>query len=105
MKSLVVDVGESRVKILTTGQEALREFASGPSLTAEEFVSGVLDAAGGWEFDLVSIGYPGPVLRDEPASEPLDLGPGRVGSDFKAAFGCLIKLINDFAVQAYVSYV
>jgi hypothetical protein len=76
MKFMVVDVGESRVKILATGQEALREFASGPSLTAEEIVSGVLDAAGGWKFDLVSIGYPGPVLRGKPAAEPLDLGPG-----------------------------
>jgi polyphosphate glucokinase len=105
MKFMVVDVGESRVKILATGQEALREFASGPSLTAEEIVSGVLDAAGGWKFDLVSIGYPGPVLRDKPASEPLDLGPGRVGFDFKPAFGCLIKLINDVETQALGSYV
>jgi len=99
MKSLDVDVGESRVKILATGQEALREFSSGPSLTAEGFVSGILDTAGGWEFDLVSIGYPGPVLRDEPASEPLDPGPGRVGFDFKAAFGCLIKIINYIDIQ------
>jgi hypothetical protein len=36
MKILVVEVGESRVRILATGQETLREFASGPSLTAEE---------------------------------------------------------------------
>ena len=79
MKFLVVDVGESRVKILATGQEALREFASGPSLTAEEIVSGVLDAAGGWKFDLVSIGYPGPVLRGKPASETASTS-GRGGS-------------------------
>jgi polyphosphate glucokinase len=105
MKSLVVDVGESRVKILTTGQEAPREFASGPSLTAEEFVSGVLDAAGGWKSYLASIGYPGPVLRGKPASEPHNLGPGWVGFDFKAAFGCLIKLINDVEMQALGSYV
>lgn len=129
MKILVVDVGESCVSILATGQETLREFASGPSLTAEEMVSGVLDAAEGWEFDLVSIGYPGPVVRGKPTSEPPDLGPGWVGFDFeaafgysacgvgtldeadgwvgfdfKAAFGCLVKLINDVEMQALGSY-
>ena len=78
MRILVVDLGESRVKILATGQETLREFASGPSLTAEAMVSGVLDAAEGWKFDLVSIGYPGPVLRGKPVSEPHNLGPGWV---------------------------
>jgi polyphosphate glucokinase len=54
MKFMVVDLGESRVKILATGQETLREFASGPSLTAEEIVSGVLDAAGGWNSRLLA---------------------------------------------------
>ena len=71
---------------------------------AEEIVSGVLDAARGWKIDLASIGYPGPVLRGKPASKPLDLGPGWVGFDFKAAFGCLIKLINDVEMQALGSY-
>ncbi len=42
---LVVDVGGNHVKILVTGQEAPREFASGPSMTAEETVTGVLKAA------------------------------------------------------------
>ena len=78
---------EPQVKILATGQEMFREFASGPSLTAEEMVSGVLKAAEGWKYDLVSIGYPGPVLLGKPASEPHDLGPGWVGFDFEAAFG------------------
>ena len=105
MKFLVVDVGDSCVKILATGQEALREFASGPSLTTEGIVSGVLDAAGGSKFDLVSIGDPGPVLRGKPESEPLEHRPGRVGFDFKAAFGCFIKLINDVETQALGSYV
>lgn len=129
MKILVVDVGKSRVKILATGQETLREFASGPSPTAEEMVSGVLKAADGWKYDLVSIGYPGPVLQGKPASEPYDLGPGWVGFDFEAAFGysacgvgkldeadgwygfdfqaafgCLVKLINDVEMQALGSY-
>ena len=104
MQVLVVDVGGNHVKILVTGQEAPREFASGPSMTAEEMVSGVLKAAEGWKYDAVSIGYPGPVLRGKPVSEPHNLGPGWVGFDFEAAFGCPVKLINDAAMQALGSY-
>ena len=55
---LVVDVGGTHVKILATGQETPRKFVSEPSLTAGEMVSGVLKAAEGWKYDVVSIGYP-----------------------------------------------
>src|SRR3989304_3851203 len=104
MRVLVVDVGGNHVKFLVTGQEAPREFASGPSMTAEEMVSGLLKAAEGWKYDVVSIGSPGAVLRDKPVSEPHNLGPGWVGFDFEAAFGCPVKLINDAAMQALGSY-
>ena len=40
MQVLVVDVGGNHVKMLVTGQETPREFASGPSMTAQEMVSG-----------------------------------------------------------------
>jgi polyphosphate glucokinase len=104
MQVLVVDVGGNHVKILVTGQEAPREFASGPSMTAEEMVAGVLKAAEGWKYEAVSIGNPGPVLRGRPVSEPHKLAPGWVGFDFEAAFGCPVKLMNDAAMQALGSY-
>ena len=104
MLVLVIDVGGNHVKILITGQGTPREFASGPSMTPEEMVSGVLKAAEGWKYDVVSIGYPGAVLRDKPVSEPHNLAPGWVGFDFEVAFGCPVKLINDAAMQALGSY-
>ena len=104
MKVLVVDVGGTHVKILATGQASRREFVSGPTLTPEEMVREVLKAAEGWEYDAVSIGYPGPVLRGKPVAEPHNLGAGWVGFDFEAAFGCPVKIINDAAMQALGSY-
>lgn len=104
MQVLVVDVGGTHVKILATGQETPRKFASGPTMTAEEMVAQVRKAAKGWKYEAVSIGYPGPVLRGKPVSEPHNLGPGWVGFDFEAAFGCPVKLINDAAMQALGSY-
>ena len=104
MQILAVDVGGSHVKILATGEKTPRKFVSGPNMTAEQMVSGVREAADGWNFDAVSIGYPGPVLRGKPVSEPHNLGPGWVGFDFEAAFGCPVKLVNDAAMQALGSY-
>ena len=101
---LVVDVGGTHVKILATGRRTPREFASGPTLTARQMVSGVLRAAAGWKYDAVSIGYPGPVLRGRPLAEPHNLAAGWVGFDFQAAFGRPVKLINDAAMQALGGY-
>ena len=104
MNVLVVDVGGSSVKILATGQDEPRKFPSGPKMTAERMVSGVKKLAKDWKYEVVSIGYPGPALRDRAASEPPNLAPGWVGFDFQSAFGCPVRLINDAAMQALGSY-
>jgi len=61
MRVLVVDVGGTSVKILATGEKTPRQFPSGPTLTGEQMVTGVKTAAAGWEYDAVSVGFPGPV--------------------------------------------
>jgi polyphosphate glucokinase len=104
LKTLVVDVGGTHVKILATGQRTPRKFVSGPSMTAKEMVSSVLKATKDWDHEAVSIGYPGPVIRGRIVAEPHNLGRGWVGFDFAAAFGCPIKLLNDAAMQAMGSY-
>ena len=104
MNVLVIDVGGHHVKILVTGEEASRRFESGPAMTVQQMVAGVKDSARDWSFDVVSLGYPGPVLRGRPVCEPKNLGGGWVGFDFESAFGCPVKLINDAAMQALGSY-
>jgi len=104
MNVLVVDVGGTHVKILATGQKQSREFASGPTLTAKQMVAGVKKLAGDWKYDAVSIGYPGPVVRNRPLAEPYNLGRGWAGFDFETAFMCPVKVVNDAAMQALGSY-
>jgi polyphosphate glucokinase len=104
MNVLVVDVGGTNVKILATGQAEPRKFPSGPTLTPKRMVAGVKKLAGNWKDDVVSIGYPGPILGGRPVSEPFNLGPGWVGFNFQAAFGRPVKVINDAAMQALGSY-
>ncbi len=104
MKVLAVDVGGTHVKILATGQTQRREFPSGPALTAREMVRRVKALARGWAYDRVSVGYPGPVLRNRPVAEPHNLGKGWMGFDFERAFGRPTKVMNDAAMQALGSY-
>jgi len=101
---LVIDVGGSSVKILATGHSQRRSFRSGPTLTPEEMVEGVKKLAADWTYEAVSIGYPGPVLKDRPIAEPPNLGRGWVGFDFARAFGRPVKVLNDAAMQALGSY-
>jgi polyphosphate glucokinase len=101
---LVVDVGGTSVKILASRQTEIRSFRSGSTLTPARMVSAVKKLAADWRYDVVSIGYPGPVLQGRPTAEPVNLGPGWVGFDFAAAFGRPVKLINDAAMQAIGSY-
>jgi polyphosphate glucokinase len=104
MNVLVVDVGGTHVKILATGQKQPRKFLSGPKLTARQMVAGVKKLAKDWRYDAVSIGYPGPVVRNRPLTEPYNLGRGWAGFDFEAAFKCPVKVTNDAAMQALGSY-
>jgi glucose-6-phosphate isomerase len=104
MRVLVVDVGGTHVKVLASGEKTSREFPSGPTLTAAQMVAGVKTVAGDWKYDVVSIGYPGPVLDGRPVVEPRNLGSGWVAFDYQAAFGCPVKVVNDAAMQALGSY-
>jgi polyphosphate glucokinase len=73
-------------------------------LTPAKLVQIVHQLAGDWEYDVVSIGYPGLVGKDGPSSEPGNLGAGWVGFDFPAALDRPTRMINDAAMQALGSY-
>jgi predicted NBD/HSP70 family sugar kinase len=103
---LVIDVGGTHVKVLATGHKAPIKIPSGPAMTAQKMVrkARAAVAGAGWKYSVVSIGYPGPVIHGKPMCDPHNLGPGWVGFDFKKAFGCPVKVINDAAMQALGSY-
>jgi len=104
MKVLAIDVGGTHIKILATGEKEVRKFVSGPKMTPKQMVAGVKKLASDWQYDVVSLGYPGPVFRGRPLNDPFNLGPGWVGFDFEKAFGCPVKIMNDAAMQALGSY-
>ena len=103
-KVLVVDVGGTHVKVLATGHRTPREIPSGPTMTAREMVESVKRLVADWQYDVVSIGYPGVCVHGRPIAEPHNLGPGWVGFDFERAFGRPVRIVNDAAMQALGSY-
>lgn len=104
MKVLVVDVGGTNLKLSVGGPQPPLKVPSGSDLTAERMVRDVMQATQGWDYEVVSVGFPGPVIDGRPAREPHNLGAGWVGFDFDAAFGRPVRVINDAAMQALGSY-
>jgi polyphosphate glucokinase len=104
MKVLAIDIGGTNVKILASGQKEPRRFPSGKTLTPERMVAGVQELTAEWAYDVVSIGYPGRVVRGRIAFEPHNLGAPWIGFDFEAALGHPVRILNDAAMQALGGY-
>ncbi|UVK39810.1 ROK family protein [Mesorhizobium sp. AR10] len=101
---LAIDVGGSHVKILTSAGGEERRADSGPDLTPQQMIAAVKTLAEGLLYDVVSIGYPGPVNHNRPLMDPANLGKGWAGYDFAAQFGKPVKVVNDALMQAIGSY-
>jgi polyphosphate glucokinase len=104
MNILVIDVGGTNIKVLATGHATRRQLPSSPTLTAAQMVKAVKALTDDWQYDRITIGYPGPVKDGRIVAEPTHLGGGWVRCDFERAFGCPVKLLNDAAMQALGSY-
>jgi len=101
---LAVDVGGSHVKTVLNGIDERRRFVSGPKMTAQQMVDGVLELTEDLEYTHVSVGVPAPIRDQKPVHDPVNLGTGWAGFDFAQAFGKPTKVINDATMQALGSY-
>ncbi len=104
MKTLVVDIGGTHVKVWRSRQSGARKFASGRSLTPLRLIERVRQMAGNWSYDRVSIGYPGQVIAGRPVADPVNLAAGWVNFDYWDAFRRPLRLMNDACMQALGSY-
>ena len=103
MDVLVIDIGGSNVKLCVRDTEP-RRFRSGKRLTAQGLVGLVREETANWQYEVISLGFPGVVSNGVPAAEPGNLGPGWVGYDFERAFGTPVRLVNDAVMQALGAY-
>ncbi len=101
---LAIDLGGSHVKVRLSSGSDRRAAVSGTAMSAQKMVETVQKLAGDWQYDVIGMGYPGPVADNKPALEPHNLGPGWKDFDFSAAFGKPVRLVNDAVMQAIGGY-
>ncbi|HKB36459.1 MAG TPA: hypothetical protein VKD72_08400, partial [Gemmataceae bacterium] len=99
-----IDIGGTNVKVKCSEGDEARRFPSGKELSAQQMVDGVQELTKDWSYDVLTAGFPGPIVKGQIVQEPVNLGKGWVGFDFTAAFGKPTRLINDAAMQALGSY-
>ena len=104
MKVLAIDIGGTNVKFLANGESTHRRFPSGRKLTPAQMVAQVQKLARDWDYNAVSIGYPGPVDRGRPTADPRNLAKGWVNFNFAGRFKRPVKIVNDASMQALGSY-
>jgi polyphosphate glucokinase len=104
VRILAIDLGGTHVKVLTNGQREPRKAVSGPGMTPRRMVTAVKRLTADWRYDVIALGYPGPVVHGRPVAEPKNLGAGWVGFEFRKAFGKPVRIVNDAAMQALGSY-
>lgn len=104
MKILMIDVGGTNVKLMASGHEGFRKFPSGRTLTAAKMVEGVLKATEDWNYEAISLGFPGLVRNGQIAREPLNLAGEWMNFDLEKAFDRPVRIINDAAMQALANY-
>jgi polyphosphate glucokinase len=104
VRVLVIDVGGTHIKVAGSWDRETHRIPSGPTMTAATMVRDVLELTKGWDFEAVSLGYPGPVKDNRPFREPINIAGGWTTFDFQKAFGKPVRVINDAAMQALGSY-
>lgn len=104
VRILVVDVGGTHVKVAGSWRRTPVKIESGPKMTGAQMIKDVLEVTKGWRYDVVTIGYPGPVRAGRPLQEPHNLGGGWRRIDYRQAFGKPVRVVNDAAMQALGSY-
>ncbi len=103
-RTLVIDIGGSKIKVRVTGRKEALKLPSGKGLTPNDMVQSVRRATADWKYDNVSIGYPGAVTQGLVREDTPNLGKGWVRFNFAKAFGRPVRVINDAAMQALGSY-
>lgn len=101
---LAIDIGGSHVKVRSSAGGEEKKAGSGTTMSGADMVVAVKAMAEGMKYDVIAMGYPGPVVHDKPLHDPINLGKGWVGLDYASAFGCPVRIVNDALMQAIGSY-
>ena len=101
---LAIDIGGSHIKMKRSNAEEELGEASGPDFNPKSMLTAIKRLTQDKPFDMVSVGYPGPVVHNRILAEPHNLGTGWVKFNFEKALSKPVKIVNDALMQAVGSY-
>ena len=101
---LAIDIGGSHIKMKRSNAEEVLREASGSDFNPMSMLTAIKRLTQDKPFDMVSVGYPGPVVHNKILAEPHNLGTGWVKFNFEKALGKPVNVVNDALMQAVGSY-
>ena len=104
MNVLVLDIGGSNLKFRMSSRVRRRRVSTGPQYTPAQMMDDLGEEIEGWDYDVMTVGFPAPVVDGRIDNEPQNLGGGWMDFCFEEAFNCPVRIINDAAMQAIGCY-
>lgn len=101
---LLIDVRAGSTKLMLPGRRALPSFDTQDALGPQDVAAHVKEHGAQWEFDVVSIAYPGPLRAGRPVADPPGGGKGWVSFDYEKAFRHPVRMIDPVSMQALAAY-
>ena len=101
---LAIDIDGSHIKMKRSHAEEELRKDSGPDFNPTSTLTAIKRLTQDKPFDMVSVGYPGPVVHNRILAEPHNLGTGWVKFNFEKALSKPVKIVSDALMQAVGSY-
>jgi polyphosphate glucokinase len=101
---LLIDVRAGSIKLMLPGRRALPSFDAEGGLGPRDVAAHVKKLGADYEFDVVSIAYPGALRAGRPIGEPPGAGKGWVSFDYEKAFRLPVRMIDPVSMQALAAY-
>jgi polyphosphate glucokinase len=101
---LLIDVRAGSIKLMLPGRRALPSFEAEDAPGPREVAAHVKKLRADYEFDVVSIAYPGALRAGRPTGEPPGAGKGWVSFDYEKAFRVPVRMIDPVSMQALAAY-
>jgi polyphosphate glucokinase len=101
---LLIEVRAGSTKLMLPGRRALPSFDTEDAPDPRDVAAHVKKHGAQWEFDVVSIAFPGPLREGRPVADPPGVGKGWVSFDYEKAFRHPVRMIDPVSMQALAAY-
>ena len=101
---LLIDVRAGSINLTLPGRRALPSLDTDDALDPGGVAAHVKKVGTDYEFDAVSMAYPGPLRAGRPVADPPGVGKGWVSFDYEKAFRHPVRMIDPVSLRALAAY-